>query len=471
MYRQQVTLIITLLMILDGVMVIISGYGAMYLHWLTSGGSRYIEDYLFLGIVLFVMFASNFIMGVLGLYSDRRYTSVMQAVKRITASVVVVFSILGVALYTLEMYHVPRGFLGFFAVFLLLGTMVNRVVLDILLDKVQRNGFSARRILLIGNGKRAKQTFEALIMQKSWGHKIIGFLSSEDEKKSEENGVPWFGSLRDFSRVLTTESVDEVVFALESEYNKDIKEYLELCEKMGVSYKIVPALYNPESPFRLSVEHILDIPTLSRETTGINAWGLVYKRIMDFVFGMVGFVMFCSMYPVIAILIKMDSTGPVLFTQKRVGRNGRMFDIYKFRSMYVDAEQKKKDLENKNEMKGLMFKMENDPRVTKVGRLLRKTSLDEFPQFINVIKGEMSLVGTRPPTLDEVYQYEAWQRRRISMKPGITGLWQVSGRNKINDFNEVVKLDLQYIDHWKLIKDLQILLLTVWVVMKRKGAA
>lgn len=471
MYRQQVTLIITLLMILDGLMVIISGYSAMYLRWLTSGGTRYIEDYLLLGIVLFVMFASNFIMGVLGLYSDRRYTSVMQAVKRISASVIIVFSVLGVALYTLKMYNVPRGFLGLFALFVLLGTVLNRVVLDILLDKVQRNGFSARRILLIGSGQRAMQTFKALMLQKSWGHKIIGFISPGDEKKLEESGVPWLGSLKDFSHVLTAESVDEVVFALESEYSKDIKEYLTLCEKMGVCYKIVPALYNPESPFRLNVEHVLDIPTLSRETTGINAWGLVYKRIMDFVFGMVGFAIFCMMYPFIAILIKKDSPGPVLFTQKRVGRNGRVFDIYKFRTMYVDAEQRKKELEDKNEMKGLMFKMENDPRVTKIGSFLRKTSLDEFPQFINVIKGEMSLVGTRPPTLEEVCQYEAWQRRRISMKPGITGLWQISGRNKINDFNEVVKLDLQYIDQWKFFKDLQILLLTVWVVMKRKGAA
>lgn len=471
MYRQQVTLIITLLMILDGLMVIISGYSAMYLRLFTSGGSRYIEDYLFLGIVLFVMFASNFIMGVLDLYSDRRYTSVMQAVKRISASVIIVFSILGVALYTLKVYNVPRGFLGFFAIFLLLGTVMNRVVLDILLDKVQCNGFSARRILLIGNGQRAKLTFEALMMQKSWGHKIIGFLSPEDEKISEESGVPWLGSLKDFFRVLTTESVDEVVFALESEYSKDIKEYLELCEKMGVCYKIVPALYNPESPFRLSVEHILDIPTLSRETTVINARGLVYKRVMDFVFGLVGFAIFCIMYPFIALLIKMDSPGPVLFTQKRVGRNGRVFDIYKFRTMYMDAEQRKNELVDKNEMKGLMFKMENDPRVTRIGSFLRKTSLDEFPQFINVIKGEMSLVGTRPPTLEEVCQYEAWQRRRISMKPGITGLWQISGRNKINDFNEVVKLDLQYIDQWKFFRDLQILFLTVWVVMKRKGAA
>lgn len=174
--------------------------------------------------------------------------------------------------------------------------------------------------------------------------------------------------------------------------------------------------------------------------------------------------------PVLALAIKLDSPGPVLFKQKRVGQNGRIFSMYKFRSMYVDAEERKQELLAQNQMQGLMFKVQDDPRITRVGRFLRKTSLDEIPQFINVIKGEMSLVGTRPPTLEEVNQYEAWHRRRISMKPGITGLWQVSGRNKVNDFNEVVRLDLAYIDQWHFLKDIKIIFKTIWVVLKRKGA-
>ncbi|MBE9550468.1 MAG: sugar transferase, partial [Proteobacteria bacterium] len=165
-----------------------------------------------------------------------------------------------------------------------------------------------------------------------------------------------------------------------------------------------------------------------------------------------------------------DSPGPVLFKQLRVGMHGRRFYLYKFRSMVADAESQKAALFAKSEMNGPMFKMERDPRITRVGRFLRKTSLDEFPQFINVLKGEMSLVGTRPPTPDEVKQYEDWHRRRISIKPGITGLWQISGRNVITDFAEVVKLDLEYIDGWRLSKDLMILWKTVWVVLARKGA-
>jgi lipopolysaccharide/colanic/teichoic acid biosynthesis glycosyltransferase len=192
--------------------------------------------------------------------------------------------------------------------------------------------------------------------------------------------------------------------------------------------------------------------------------------VLDLLGGLVGFILLLVICPVAGLMIKMDSPGPVFFKQIRIGRNGRQFFLYKFRTMYVDAEARKDELLKYNEMKGPMFKVENDPRITKVGRFLRKTSLDEFPQFINVLKGEMSLVGTRPPTPHEVKQYEDWHRRRISSTPGITGLWQVSGRNKISDFIEVVKLDLEYIDTWRFTRDLWILWRTVWVVLARKGA-
>ena len=172
----------------------------------------------------------------------------------------------------------------------------------------------------------------------------------------------------------------------------------------------------------------------------------------------------------IAPAILIESRGPVFFSQVRIGRNGRRFKILKFRSMYADAEQRKGELLQQNEMKGLMFKMENDPRVTKVGKFLRKTSLDEFPQFFNVFKGDMSLVGTRPPTVNEFFQYENRHKRRLALKAGLTGLWQVSGRSDINDFEDVVKLDLEYIDNWNLKMDLKIIFKTIGVVLFGKGA-
>ena len=186
----------------------------------------------------------------------------------------------------------------------------------------------------------------------------------------------------------------------------------------------------------------------------------ILKRLMDILGSLVGCVI---SIPVIAITA-------IFFNQKRVGRNGRVFYIHKLRSMYMDAEERKKELMAQNEMNGLMFKMQDDPRITKVGKFIRKTSIDELPQFFDVLRGDMSLVGTRPPTLDEYKQYESHHKRRLSMKPGITGLWQVSGRSDIEDFEDVVKLDVQYIDNWSLWGDIKILFKTVWVVFAGRGA-
>ena len=196
----------------------------------------------------------------------------------------------------------------------------------------------------------------------------------------------------------------------------------------------------------------------------------VLKRAMDIVGGLVGCIISVPIIAITAIPLKLESPGPLIFKQKRVGLNGRVFYIHKLRSMYMDAEERKKSLMAQNEMNGLMFKMQDDPRITKVGKFIRKTSIDELPQFFDVLRGDMSLVGTRPPTLDEYKQYESHHKRRLSMKPGITGLWQVSGRSNIEEFEEVVKLDVQYIDNWSLWGDIKILFKTVYVVFAGRGA-
>lgn len=194
------------------------------------------------------------------------------------------------------------------------------------------------------------------------------------------------------------------------------------------------------------------------------------KRLLDLVGALVGCVFLGILTVIVGPMIKLESPGPIFFAQKRVGRNGRIFKMYKFRSMYADAEERKKELMAQNEMNGLMFKMENDPRITKTGDFLRKTSLDEFPQFINILKGDMSLVGTRPPTLDEFAQYSPYHKKRLSFRPGLTGMWQVSGRSDITDFEEIVKLDVEYIDNWSFWLDIKILLKTFLEVFTQKGA-
>ena len=197
---------------------------------------------------------------------------------------------------------------------------------------------------------------------------------------------------------------------------------------------------------------------------------VLIKRLIDICGALAGLAITFVVGIVLAPILLLESPGPLIFKQKRVGVNGRIFDFYKFRSMYKDAEARKKELMAENEMQGLMFKMENDPRITKVGAFIRKTSIDELPQFWNVLKGDMSLVGTRPPTVDEYQQYSYYQKRRISFRPGITGLWQISGRSDIKDFDEVVKLDLEYIDNWSLLLDFKIIFKTILVVFRGSGA-
>ena len=201
-----------------------------------------------------------------------------------------------------------------------------------------------------------------------------------------------------------------------------------------------------------------------------NSTRLGLKRIVDVVLGTVGCILSLPIIAITAIPLLIESPGPLIFKQERVGKNGRIFNIYKLRSMYVDADKRKAELMENNKMEGLMFKMDNDPRITKVGKFIRKFSIDELPQFFNVVKGDMSLVGTRPPTVDEFEQYESRHKRRLSMRPGITGMWQVSGRSNIQDFEEVVRLDCKYIDEWSPLLDIKILFKTVGVVLFHKGA-
>ena len=196
----------------------------------------------------------------------------------------------------------------------------------------------------------------------------------------------------------------------------------------------------------------------------------VVKRLIDIAGAIVGLVLTGISVVLVAPFILLESPGPLFFSQIRIGKNGRRFQIYKFRSMYADAEDRKQELLAQNEMNGLMFKIKDDPRITRVGKFIRKTSIDELPQFWNVLKGDMSLIGTRPPTVDEFEKYKGQYKRRLTLRPGITGLWQVSGRSNIQDFEDVLALDLKYIDTWSLGLDIKILFQTVYVVFFRRGA-
>ncbi len=298
----------------------------------------------------------------------------------------------------------------------------------------------------------------------------IGYIAMrrEDLEGAEEE---YLGCLEDLEQLIREHSLDQIyIIQKQGEELPFTQKYVDLCIDMGVTVRLVVDFYKRRRA-NSYVSTVGTYPIITYHTITLNSYEQMIKRVMDICGGLVGILISSPIMLVTAIAIKLDSPGPVLFKQTRVGQNGRQFKIYKFRSMYIDAEERKKELMAQNEIEGgVMFKMKDDPRITKVGKVIRKLSIDELPQFFNVVQGTMSLVGTRPPTLDEVEKYKRNQWRRISIKPGLTGMWQVSGRSKVQNFDDIVELDTEYIDNWSLWLDIKILLKTVLVLLKHNDA-
>lgn len=328
-----------------------------------------------------------------------------------------------------------------------------------------------RSILIITTDAEAANVVKALRGDSYGTYHLAGVaLLDKNKTGSMIQSVPVVAGADDVTAYIHKNWVDEVFFAL-PEHVDIPKKIMKDCNRMGVVTHVQLAALNELGKNQV-VEEIAGYMVLSSSINIVSSWQLLVKRLMDIAGGLVGCIFTGIIYIFIAPIMKVKSPGPVFFSQVRMGKNGKPFKIYKFRSMYMDAEERKKELMEKNNIKdGLMFKMDDDPRIIKgIGHFIRKTSLDEFPQFWNILKGDMSLVGTRPPTMDEWDKYELHHRRRLAIKPGLTGMWQVSGRSDITDFEEVVELDTKYIAEWCLKLDIEILVKTVMVVFRGSGA-
>ena len=351
-------------------------------------------------------------------------------------------------------------FLVIYYVFLLLSALLNRYLNT-------KTNFMSLKTILIGN-KEDYNKFISFLKKGSSNPNIIGFISLNKEQEKDEN---YLGNINQLEEIIQNYHIDQVFIM--SKYEKDIntvQEIMDTCRVMGVTTRVILNVYKSSSVQRY-VSSVGTYPVMTYHAVTLNASTIILKRTIDIIFSFILLVLSSPIILVTAIAIKLDSKGPVFFKQERVGKNGKTFNMYKLRSMVVDAEDRKKDLEDKNKMKNnLMFKINDDPRVTKVGRFIRKTSIDELPQLYNVLKGDMSLVGTRPPTIDEVHHYNSRHWKRLVIWPGITGNWQVNGRSKITDFEKVVELDIEYIDNWSPLLDLKILAKTLWVVIKKEDA-
>lgn len=397
-----------------------------------------------------------------GYYQEFYYT--------VRYTMILVVGLVVVLYLTQQSYEFSRSVYGIFAILNTLFTYAMHMVFKKILWKYYRKSTSAEKMLVVTKDQIAEEVIDNLIKGKEWYYDITAAVVYDADRKGQSiKTVPVVAAKENLYETVVQMAVDEVFICLPEVPVIEIRDMVWRFEEMGLTCHYNVDLFSRANP-NTYVQQMAGYSVISFALKTMDSRRMLIKRLIDILGALVGLFLTALITPFVALAIKMDSPGPVFFSQMRIGKNGRRFKIWKFRSMYIDAEERKKELQAQNEMSGLMFKMEDDPRVTKVGRFLRRTSIDETPQFLNILVGNMSLVGTRPPTEDEFEQYSGYYRRRMSITPGLTGLWQVSGRSDIQDFEEIVKMDLEYIDNWSLGLDIKILFMTVFAVLGRKGS-
>ena len=332
---------------------------------------------------------------------------------------------------------------------------------------VGRTDTMAQKAIIVGTGENARTVADMVLSSPELDTELVGFLDFHRQGYWRYQDIPLIGHPDILENIVANSQVDALFWALEPEDVPSSWKLMETAEKMGVRIFVMPKMYQPKVA-NVTPTYINGLPAMVYRSEPKRPLPLMFKTVLDRVSAFFGLVLVSPIMLAVAAIVKIDSRGPVFFKQTRLGLNGKPFTLFKFRTMCSDAETRKDTLLGKNEMSGPVFKIKRDPRVTKVGRIFRKFSIDELPQLFNILKGEMSLVGPRPPLPQEVRRFEPWQHRKLSVRPGLTCLWQVNGRNNI-DFEEWMRLDLQYIDNWSFWLDAKILAKTVPTVVRGSG--
>jgi exopolysaccharide biosynthesis polyprenyl glycosylphosphotransferase len=416
--------------------------------------------------VLILLFA------IRGLYKLRLTGSWFRQMWTITTATTIGVALL-MAYYYFFQYSNPlalnsRSLVLFIWLFTILVLGTGRLLVSAMMGMLYRMGHGETRLLVVGSGRLGKLTMQHIAANPALGYSIVGFLHDLDEPLGDFGRFKMLGTIDDIGLVIRSMQVDEVIIALPSHMNQQALRSVKLCERLGATFKLIPDLYEVNLS-RIDMETIEGIPLLGIKQASLNTIQRFITRLIDIAISGTILLLGSPLWLFLAAAVRLSSPGEVIFKQPRVGLNGVQFFCYKFRSMYKDADQRLALLLHKNEAQGPLFKMKDDPRITPVGKFLRRTSLDEIPQLLNVLKGDMSLVGPRPAVPREVEQYEDWQRGRLAIRPGLTGLWQVRGRSDLS-FDEGVLMDLYYIENWSLNLYIQILLRTIPAVLFSRGA-
>jgi exopolysaccharide biosynthesis polyprenyl glycosylphosphotransferase len=453
--------------VLITVAVFLLAFQARNLLWLVAGEVNFYSHLLLLPllITLLVVFLSYF-----GAYQNPRHTNNLGYLWAIFRAMALTIGVLLSLLFFLEIQYISRAVILVFAVLNFLALLTARLLVrSYLLNRLQ-DGSGHLRVLIIGSGERAREMARALQRQAEWGVNIVGHLDPDPQKVGTlVEGVPVIGTVANISECLKKNVVDEVIIAIPRSLLDDAEHIAQACEEEGIKLRFMADLFRVQMA-RVSLARVGDIPLLTMEPVAHDEGMLFAKRIFDLTVTLLSMPLVLPLMAVVALAVKLDSSGPVFFVQQRVGLHKHLFPMYKFRSMQLDAEEKLQEIEHLNEAEGPIFKITNDPRVTRLGRFLRKTSLDELPQLFNVLRGEMSLVGPRPMSIRDVDLFDQGiQRKRFSVRPGITCLWQISGRSSL-PFYRWLELDLEYIENWSFWLDLKILVKTIPAVLKSKGA-
>jgi exopolysaccharide biosynthesis polyprenyl glycosylphosphotransferase len=423
----------------------------------------------YLGLLPLVLLIWTLLLVTREAYTSRRTVALASEVWQVVQVVAGGTLILAAAGWLLRLDFVSRPFLALFAALDLVLLLAEKIVLRLGARVVRRKGLNYRTLLIVGTNPRAEEVARIIAAHPHWGLRLLGFVAPNGQSEKEFAGLPVLGRAEDLAGILQERVVDDVIFVLSRRQLEEFEDSFLLCSELGIRARV--ALYFPHMKARVLLEDLEGIPLLTFAPTPGGPFPIFLKQLLDRTVSALGIVLTAPLMPLVALAIKLDSRGPVLYSQVRCGLNGRHFTLYKLRTMVEGADGHLEEVSHLNEVEGPAFKARRDPRVTSVGRWLRRFSLDELPQLVNVLRGDMSLVGPRPPLPEEVARYERWQRRRLSMKPGMTGLWQVSGRAGLDDFSRWTTIDLAYIDQWSLWLDLKILFKTIPAVLSTKGAS